>query len=316
MRLSRTVLIIVAGLVLAAPAFAQQAGSVSVIWHDRGDLSVLDLVGGSGGQAHQPGTQLKFIKESAGGTSPKFDVEDENGTMWRVKLGAEVKSETAASRLLWAAGYFVDDDYYRPQIRVQGLKRLARGQEFVSGDTVTDVRLERVGRSDQPSGWSWYENPFHGTREFNGLRVMMALINGWDLKEVNNGSVDLKYGVSDLGATFGRTGNTITRSKGVMKDYAASKFIEKVTPTHVDFVMHSRPFFLTAFNFRNYVFRTRMESVAKRIPIADARWIGRLLGQLSIEQISDSFRAAGFSPEEVHGYTKVVMERIAILKAL
>ena len=56
-----------------------------------------------------------------------------------------------------------------------------------------------------------------------------------------------------------------------------------------------------------------MESVAKRIPIADVRWIGNRLGQLSIEQIRDSFRAAGFSPGEVNGYTRVVMERIADL---
>ena len=104
---------------------------------------LLDLVAGSGGKGHEPGTHFTFIKESSDGTSPKFDVEDENGTKWKVKLGAEVKSETAATRLVWAAGYFVDDDYYRPEIHVQGLKRLARGQEFVSGDTVTDVRLER-----------------------------------------------------------------------------------------------------------------------------------------------------------------------------
>ena len=77
---------------------------------------------------------------------------------------------------------------------------------------------------------------------------MMALINGWDLKQINNGSVDGQYGVSDLGASFGRTGNNFTRSKGVMKDYAETKFIEKVTPTYVDFVMHSRPFFLSVVN--------------------------------------------------------------------
>ena len=98
---------------------------------------------GSGGKNHKPGTKFKFIKESSEGTSPKFEVEDEHGAKWKVKLGPEVKSETAATRLVWAVGYFVDDDYYRPQIHVQGLMPLSRGQEFVSGDTVTDVRLER-----------------------------------------------------------------------------------------------------------------------------------------------------------------------------
>jgi hypothetical protein len=278
---------------------------------------VLDLTAGSGGKDHEPGTNFKFIKESSAGTAPKFVVEDENGIRWKVKLGEEVKSETAATRLVWAAGYFVNDDYYRPQIHVQGLKRLARGQEFVSGGTVTSVRLERESKSDDSEGWSWYENPFTGTRELNGLKVMMALLNAWDLKQINNGSVDGQYGVTDLGASFGQTGNSFTRTKGVMKDYAAATFIDVVTPTYVDFVMHSRPFLLSFFsNFRNYRFRTRMESVVKRIPIADVRWIGNQLGQLSTEQIRDSFRTAGFSTVEIDGYTRVVMQRIAALKKL
>ena len=148
------------------------------------------------------------------------------------------------------------------------------------------------------------------------MSVLPQRTTCWDLKQINNGSVDGKYGVSDLGTSFGRTGNSFTRSKGVMKDYSETKFIDKVTPTYVDFVMHSRPFFLSIFSFVHYRFRTRMESVAKRIPIADVRWIGNQLGQLSIEQISDSFRAAGFSPHEVNGYTRVVMQRIADLKKL
>ena len=86
--------------------------------------------------------------------------------------------------------------------------------------------------------------------------------------------------------------------------------------TYVDFVMHSRPFFLSVINFPNYRFRTRMESVVKGIPIADARWIGNRLGKLSAKQIGDSFRAAGFSPAEVQGYSRVVMQRIAALKKL
>jgi hypothetical protein len=279
-------------------------------------MAFLDLEAGSGGKDHGPGSHFRFIKESSAGTSPKFEVEDENGTKWKVKLGEEVRSETAATRLVWAAGYFVDEDYYRAQIQVQGMKHLDRGQQYVSGDTVTGVRLER-DRKGESKEWSWYDNSFSGTREFNGLKVMMALINMWDLKQVNNSSMDGQYGVADLGATFGNTGNSFTRSKGVMKDYAGTKFIDKVTPEYVDFVMHSRPFFVTAVtNYRNYQFRTRMQTVVKRIPIADARWIGGVLGRLSAAQIQDAFRTAGFSAAEVDGYCKTVMLRIAELKKL
>jgi hypothetical protein len=101
-----------------------------------------------------------------------------------------------------------------------------------------------------------------------------------------------------------------------VEDYAATKFIDTVTTTHVNFVMHSRPFVLSVINFPNYRTRTRMENVVKDIPLADARWIGNQLGKLSAVQIGDSFRTAGFSPREVDGYSRVVMQRIALLKKL
>jgi len=313
--------IISIALFLALPSFAQQAGTTVALWRNRGDVPALNLLDGPGGKNRQPGTNFTFIQETKGGTSPKFEVEDENGAKWKVKLGPEVRSETAATRLVWAAGYFADEDYYRPQIHVQGMKPLSRGQEYVSeGGMVREARLERQGGGKELKNWSWYDNPFVGTREFNGLRVMMALINNWDLKEINNEILDAggepRYEVSDLGASLGSTGNNFGRSKEVMKDYAEAKFIEKVTPESVDFVMDSRPFVLTVVNFPNYRSRTKMESVAKHIPIADARWLGSRLGQFSSEQIRDCFRAAGFTPAEVEGYTRAVMKRIQALKEL
>ena len=322
MRYSKRIFPIIIAVFLALPAFAQQAGTPVALWHDRGDVSALDLRAGPGGENLQPGTNLKFIREFKDGTSTKFEVEDENGAKWKVKLGPEAKSETAATRLVWAVGYHADEDYYRPQVRVQGMKRLSRGQEYVSMDgIVLEARLERQNDQKKLNNWSWYDNDFVGTREFNGLRVMMALINNWDLKKLNNavydeGAAEGRHEISDLGASLGRTGNTFSRSKGVMKDYAEAKFIKKVTPDSVDFVMHSRPFFLYIFNLPYYLSRTRMESVAKHIPIADARWIGDRLGQFSPEQLRDCFRAAGFSPTEVEGYTRVVMQRIEALKKL
>jgi hypothetical protein len=59
-----------------------------------------------------------------------------------------------------------------------------------------------------------------------------------------------------------------------------------------------------------------MESVVKRVPIADARWIGDRLGELSASQIGDAFRAAGFPPGDVAAYTEVIVRRIAALERL
>ena len=159
-----------------------------VCGRDRGDIASLNLLYGAGGKEHQPAGKFTFVKEDKQGTSPKFEVVDEQGVRWKVKLGEETKSETAASRLVWAAGYFTDEDYYLPELRVEKMPKLCRGREFVSADgVVRGARLERSVKGQKKTGnWSWFKNPFVGTKELNGLRVMMALINNWDLKEINN----------------------------------------------------------------------------------------------------------------------------------
>ena len=294
------------------------------IWQDLGDLSSLNLIYGAGGQSHAPDANGKFtfFKEDDAGTSPKFEITDDQGIRWKVKLGQEPQSETAATHLLWAAGYFVDEDYYLSEFKVTNMPKLKRGEQFVSADgTVHKARLERKMKEIKNLGtWSWFDNPFQGKRELNGLRVMMALINNWDLKSVNNAIYAIgderRYVICDLGASFGNTGNTFSRSKSSPKDYASSKFIEKSDPEFVDFSMHSRPFVLSAVNAPNYEERTRMEEITKHIPRGDAKWLGQRLSQLSANQIGDCFRAAGYTPAEIEIYTQTVLKRIAELNAL
>jgi len=144
----------------------------------------------------------------------------------------------------------------------------------------------------------------------------MALINNWDLKGVNNAvyadkGTRRRYVVSDLGASFGETGITINRSKSNLEDSMGTTFIQKATPECVDFFLSTRPFFPTVVDVPNYVARTKMQDVAKHIPRTHAKWLGQLLRQLSAEQIRDCFRAAGYSPEEVEGLSKMVQGRIA-----
>jgi hypothetical protein len=78
------------------------------------------------------------------GTSPKFDVIDEDGVRWRMKLGPEARPETVASRLVWAVGYFANEDYFMPVLQVEQMPRLRRGRNFASPDrSVHSVRLKR-----------------------------------------------------------------------------------------------------------------------------------------------------------------------------
>jgi hypothetical protein len=300
-----------------APAEGPQ---IAELWRPRNPAS-LDTLHGSGGAAGQPVGRFAFVKEDKGGSSPKFELVDGKGVHWTAKLGEESRPETAATRLVWAAGYYTDDDYYMPLIHVARMPRLHRGQQFVSANgSVRGVRLERkYGHTDR--NWSWFSNPFSGTRELNGLKVLMALTSNWDLKGVNNDvrydSVNgRRYLVSDLGSTFGRSGNVFRRSKDNLRDYSQTHFIQKVTPEYVDFHLASRPFILTIFDLPYYVSRTRIERIVRHIPRTHARWMGDVLGQLSAGQIRDCFRTAGYSPEEVEGFAHIVEERIAELRRL
>lgn len=278
-----------------------------VIWRDPGDVASLNLLYGAGGKEHAPDANGKFtfVKEDKQGTSPKFDVTDEQGIEWKVKLGQEPQSETAATRLLWAAGYFVDEDYYLEEFKVTGMPKLHRGSNFVSADgTVHRARLERKLKEVKKVGnWGWFDNPFVNKQELNGLRLMMSFLNNWDLKDINNSIYEVngerRYLISDPGTAFGNTGGVMSRSKSKPKDYANSKFVEKAEPGFVDFVQNGK-----------------MKEVTKHIPRADVKWLAQRLLQLSEEQIRDCFRAGGYTPEEVTVYTKAVQERIAQLAEL
>ncbi len=300
------------------------------LWQNPIDIASRDLFYGPGGKEHAPDSTFTFVKEDRSGTNPKFDVRDENGTKWRVKLGDEARPEVAASRLVWAIGYYANEDYFLSDLHVAQMQHLSRGANLISRDgTVHDVRLKRMPKGEEKVGdWQWSNNPFSRQRELNGLRVMMALLNNWDVKDVNNtvyeekgkdsNGPNIHYVVSDLGASFGTTGRSVGTgvSKGNLHSYRHSKFISKVTPEYVDFATPSRPALLFVLSPGDYVGRLHLRWIGRHIPRSDVRWTGSLLAQLSPEQIRSAFRSAGYSPEQVNSFAAVVQERIAELNRL
>lgn len=299
------------------------ATPTAFLWRQPTHFASRNLFYGAGGRSQQPKGPFIFLKEDTDKSTPKFDIEDANGLKWRVKLGVEAQPEVAASRLVWAVGYFTDVNYYLRTLKVKGLPKLKRGQEFVSNDgTVLGARLELRPRGQKDLGnWDWFENRFSDTAMLNGLKVLMALLNNWDLKKDNNkiyreGNREIRYVVSDLGSSFGKTGDLFSRSKGDVEDYLESKFIKHVDREGVDFHFHSRPPFFLFLNMPYYCERTDMQTIVKNIPTEDARWIGNWLAKLSKQQIADAFYAAGYSPDQTAKYTDKVRLRIADLNRL
>jgi hypothetical protein len=316
--------------VTSLPVLAQKVAESranNAIWTDPGDIHSKDLTYGSGGENHQPQLPVKFVDEDKSGHNSKLDVEDSRGTKWKTKLGIEAQPETVATRLMWAIGYFTNEDYYVTNLEVDGLPaHLRRGQGHVfSPNHLDQVRLQHTPEGEKKTAnWNWKHNPFVGTREFNGLRVMMALLGNWDLKTENNAVFQDKndghqqYMVTDVGTAFGPSGNRFTEasSKNNLKAYRSAKFIAKVTPKYVDFNFPRVPPLIYVFDFPHFVHQISMRWVGNRVPRADAKWVGSLLAQLSKQQIESAFRAGGYTPDQAAAFTQVVEARISELNRL
>jgi hypothetical protein len=298
----------------------------AVMWNDPTDLKSRDLFYGPGGKEHAPKGNFTFVEEDREGGSPKFVVRDDEGRKWKAKLGLEARPETACTRLLWAVGYYANDDYFVRDLKVVGMPpKLHRGQEFVDADgSVHNVRLKRKDKTEgkKIGIWRWRHDAFTGTRELNGLRVLMAVINNWDLKDDNNAiyqaGPERIYMVSDLGASFGWAGRTWPPAKGKdnLESYSKSKFIRRLTADSVDFAVPARPMWKFWVDPPEMIRRIHLEWIGKNVPRADAKWIGQLLARLSPQQIRDAFRAGGYSPEETEQFAKLLEGRISVLTDL
>jgi hypothetical protein len=265
------------------------------------DVSKRNLLLGAGGASMRPDLRrVRFLRKETGGNNLKYRIRDASGRIWVAKIADESQPEVAANRLLWAVGYRTEIDY------------LARRLTIPGKGTFSNVRLEaRPKGIDRDGDWEWDSNPFVGTREFKGLRVMMALINNWDLKDSNNAILrtgrQAQYIVSDLGSSFGKLPvssafilNRFGRSVNDPEDFANSTFIHKVEDNgEIDFY-----------------YKAKGKKLLEQIRVEDARWIGRLLGRLSDRQIRDAFRAANYSPAQITILSRAVKSRIRQLNTL
>ncbi len=308
LNLRRVSVVLLLMFAFALPSIAQgdkskkkqrRAEGAPVLWRNPTDIRSRDLFLGAGGKQMKPDLRrITFVEDKKGGYSKKYRVKDASGNSWVAKIGKEAQSDTAANRLLWAVGYPTEVAYLVPTLTIQG-----KG-------TFKNVRLEaRPKTIDRGDEWKWTNNPFVGTPEFQGLKVMMLLINNWDIKDSNNvifnvrnrrtGKTEALYVISDLGGSLGKTGNFIVRSRNKPSDFVKSKFIESVKGDLIDF---------------NY--GGKKKSLFKDVSVEDARWIGSLLERLSDEQIRDAFRAANYSPADVDRLTNAMRKRIDSLNSV
>ena len=272
----------------------KDATGTPVMW-EQVDIPHQDLINGPAGPLADLG-EVTFVSDQKGGFSTKYRIKDAAGREWVTKIGDEAQSETAAVRLLSALGYKTETVYLLPNLTIPGKGSFTNVR--------IEARPENVKRMDR---WQWDKNPFRGTRELQGLKILMAFLNNWDMKSDNNVVLktddQLQYVISDLGVSFGKTGNNglpvfwrLGRSRNVPPEFAESEFVKELEKGEIKF----------AFNGKN------MGQLAD-ITVADGRWLADLLTQLSDQQIEDAFKAANYSPADIKILAQSVKARIRAL---
>ena len=299
------------GPALKYPAAAAAPPPIHELWQEPLDIARRDLFNGVGGPALAPGptSRFEFIEEDTTGASPGYTARDENGTEWDIKLGDEVQPEVVLSRLLWAIGYHQPPTYYVPAgWRIAGAPSRIPSAAGPQGHG--RFRPDRPGES-VIDDWSWYDNPFVGTRPFKGLVLANFILSNRDLKTSNNkiysvesppGGSSRFYVVRDLGRALGKESLTFPRwlrwralagSKNNVSDFEATGFVRRVSGDRVEFEYPG----LDGALFDN-------------ISPDDVRWLCTLFTRLTDAQWDDAFRAAGYA-EEVRGrYIRKIKEKI------
>jgi hypothetical protein len=300
---------------------AQAQTGKPVIWRDPGAVERLDLVSGAGGKQGAPKPPFTFVEESLSGTNPKVKVKDANDVQWTAKFGSEVNAETFASRLVWAAGYFVEPAYFLANgkieaINVGSFKRIRREQLDPKTGQFFNARFERqkdkgVKKLEDAESWGYENNPFNGSKELKGLKVMVMLVSNWDNKDVrdagrgSNTSLfqypnETRYLVTDWGGSMGKWGGVLSREKWDCKGFAGQ---------NKDFVKGVKNGELV-FGFSGQ----HTSDFTKGITPADVKWLLGYLGRVTDAQISTALQASGATVEETTCFTTALLERINQLR--
>ena len=294
------------------------------LWRDPGDVERLDMTAGPGGPSQAPAPPYRFLEEHASGSQPCLSVRDANGRRWRVKWGHEAQPETFAVRLAWACGYFAEVTHYLASGTIEGAGTLARAASCLdAGGRFADARFELddpdVEKLFAEHSWSWTDNPFVGTPEIAGLKVILMLISNWDNKDrrdvargsntaiyvtrVSRWKREAQYLIVDWGGSMGRWGgNIVTRGRWDPAGFAAQ------TPQFVTGVANG----FVQFGYTGQ----RTADARADIRVEDVQWLCRYLGRITDVQLRAALTASGATAEETDSFAASLRTRIEQLNAV
>jgi hypothetical protein len=258
-----------------------------------------DLFYGVGGKplAPDPSARYTVIEIKRGGYSRGYTVVGPDDREWSVKFPPEANTEIVASRLFWGIGYHQPPVYLLPEWTAE--KATSPNPQLPARFREKDPDLHGL---DAGEPWSYYENPFVGTRQMNGMLVLHAMLGNSDLKDEQNVIYTLEkshegasrwYVARDLGQTFGRTG-IIDAPRGDIEVFEETPFIRGVENGKV-----------------RLEYSGRHKALFEDIAPADVRWICTRLSRLSDRQWRDAFRAGGIGEREAERFIRRMKQKIA-----
>lgn len=271
-----------------------------ILWREPVDIASRNLYLGPGGESMKPDlSKITLIEEKESSAAAKYRVRDGSNREWVVKVGGEAQAETAAGRLVWAAGYYTDINYFVARAEIQGVG-VVENARF-------EARAKGIKRLDE---WGWEDNPFAGTTELQALKLLLVMLDNWNLKNENNKILyarDAEAGpvlfhiVSDLDIAVDKSGTepSFWHRGSKPEARANAKLIEKVK----DGVL--------VFGYAG-----RHKERLSNITLAQAKWLSGWLSRLSDQQIKDACRAANYSTEATQMMTNVIRARINELASL
>ncbi|HEX6322120.1 MAG TPA: hypothetical protein VFZ36_00220 [Vicinamibacterales bacterium] len=278
------------------------------LWREPSDLAARDLFYGPWGAANAPDPDdtytLVGLKHS--GVNLGLTVRDSRDREWSVKqpypgdMDSEAPVEVTLSRLLSAVGYHQPPVYHLRQFRLKD----DWGTHMEAGGR---FRLKHEDL-DEEDPWRWEDNPFVGSRPYQGLLALLMLFNSTDIKNSNNsiyeytsgGRVELWYAVRDIGSALGDTDRFAPR-KNHAPSFERTPFILGLTSRgNVDFAYTGW--------YENYV--------SDRIAPEDVVWAATLLSRLTDRQWADAFRAGGYEPAVAERFIRALRAKIAEARSL
>ena len=257
-----------------------------------------DLFYGVGGArlAPDPSAVYTVIDLKRSGFSRGYTLKDPHDREWSAKFPPEAPTEVTASRILWGVGYHQPPIYYLAQWNAAHAPSPNPQLPARFREKTPDLHGLNAKES-----WSYYQNPFVGTREMNGLLTLQAMLGNSDLKDPQNVIYVLEepfegtrrwYVARDLGQSFGRTG-VLDAPRGDPAVFEQTPFIKGVHGGKVEFD-----------------YRGRHRALFEDISPNDVRWICQQLKALTDAQWNDAFRAGGFSTPIAERFIRRMKQKI------